>query len=125
VNICCYGLTGEMMMVYNVLLLRCYAAQVPNADQAADEAINRNIDQLHHSLPSLQDRVLVLISDDRGFRAQLHKFLRAGGTGVLLVTARPPEQWDARGTAFSNVWQMSLDERVVFLDWVDILRAWQ
>jgi hypothetical protein len=98
-----------------VLLLRCwYSAQVPNTDQAADEAIKRNIDRLCSSLPCLQDRVLVVVSDDRGFRAALKTFLQRGGAGVLLVTARQPQQWD------TAAWQMSRDERLVFVDWDDV-----
>jgi hypothetical protein len=99
-----------------LLLLRCwYSAQVPNTDQAADEAITRNINTLCGSLPSLQDRVLILVSDDRGFRTALKTFLQRGGAGVLLVTARQPQQWD------TAAWQMSQDERLVFVDWDDVL----
>jgi hypothetical protein len=105
-----------MMPSFMVLLLCCcYSAQVPNADQAADDAITRNIDRLCGSLPSLQDRMLVLVSDDRGFRATLKTFLQRGGAAVLLVTARLPEDWDTEG------WHMSLDERVFFLDWDGLL----
>jgi hypothetical protein len=97
--------------------------QVPNTDQAADEAIKHNIKLLHKQLPTLQDRVLVLVSDDRGFQGNLHSFLQAGGAGVLLVTARQPEQWDVRSTAFSQTWSLVGDERVAFVDWDDILHG--
>lgn len=95
--------------------------QVPNTNQAADEAIKSNIKVLLKQLPSLQDSVLVVVSDDRGFRGDVHSFLQAGGAGVMLVTARHPGEWDAAGGAFSNTWLMREDERVAFVGWDDIL----
>lgn len=105
------------------LLLQCVTVllQVPNTNQAADEAIKSNIKGLLKQLPSLQDSVLVVVSDDRGFRGDVHSFLQAGGAGVMLVTARHPGEWDAAGGAFSNTWLMREDERVVFVGWDDIL----
>lgn len=95
--------------------------QVPNTNQAADEAIKSNIKVLLKQLPSLQDSVLVVVSDDRGFRGDVHSFLQAGGAGVMLVTARHPGEFDAAGGAFSNTWLMREDECVAFVGWDDIL----
>ncbi|KAF6259956.1 hypothetical protein COO60DRAFT_1700597 [Scenedesmus sp. NREL 46B-D3] len=74
-------LAGRKGQAVQLLLQRGNVSlvQVPNGDQAADEAIKRDIDRLHGALPSLQGRVLVLVSDDRGFRGDLNAFLQAGG----------------------------------------------
>lgn len=42
---------------------------------------------------ALQQAVLVLVSDDRGFAATAAKWLQRGGAGVVLVTARGHAGW--------------------------------
>lgn len=88
--------------------------------QAADDTINRHVDKLVDQLKAaepepwtsesaaavaeadlapwgadsaLQQAVLVLVSDDRGFAATAARWLQRGGAGVVLVTARGEAGW--------------------------------
>lgn len=70
-----------------------------------------------HSIPPtarLSDAVLVVVSDDRGFREVAASWLN-DGAGVVLVTARDVESWDTPN------WEMSSDDRIEFIDWYDLL----
>jgi hypothetical protein len=46
------------------------------------------------SRSALQQSVLVLISDDRGFASSIARWVRSGAAGVLLVTTRGSEGWE-------------------------------
>lgn len=59
--------------------------------------------------------VLVLVTDDRGFRDVARNWLQQGGVGVVMVSSRDPMQWD------TATWKMSNDQRVAWLDWYNLL----
>ncbi|WIA37689.1 hypothetical protein OEZ86_014580 [Tetradesmus obliquus] len=90
------------------------AAQLPSAPAAAS---------------ALQQSVLVVVSDDRGFASSVCRWLRKGGAGVMLVTTRSMAGWEAplraalAGSAAesSNGWLEGRLDDIVIISWDDVM----
>jgi hypothetical protein len=70
---------------------------------------------------ALQQSVLVIISDDRGFAKSIARWLRKGGAGAVLVTTRSREMWKATALSSSGI-QQRLDD-VVIVSWDDVMAS--
>lgn len=109
----------------------CCAVQVRDGDQSADQSIVKHVEQLMRRLASQQQQqqqegagvgmhgaVLVVVSNDRGFRSIMQNFLRAGGVGVMCVSSRSPQEWNAGPDAMD--WDVAADDRVQFVRWQQV-----
>lgn len=73
---------------------------------------------------ALQQSVLVIVSDDRGFAQSIAKWLRKGGAGAVLVTTRSRAAWERPLlTALDSSGNQRRVDDIVIVSWDDVMAS--